>query len=239
MQDAIKKFYEKLYKEKSKYRYKEEYEKRKSDFLHKYLLFFLDPYKNTRHDIVKNILPSGYRYLDIGCWTGDSTLSYGVSKKFKEVCAVEISEEAALEARKKGLNVLICDINFDKLPYPDNYFDCITFIDVIEHLIEPYHIMSEIRRVLGSHGILIIGTVNITSLSNRLRVAFGHRPRTSFDVGWDGGHLLYFTPRDLNNLLASVGFKLIEKKATGNLQFLRKIFFSLTGEFIYKCVLEK
>lgn len=237
--EKIKKFYNDLYKEKVKHSYKQEYEKRRRDFLHKYFLFFLDPNKNTRHEIVRNILPSGENYLDIGCWTGDSTLSYEPSGKFKNVYGVEISEEAAKNAQEKGIKVYVCDVNFENLPFEDSCMDCITFIDVIEHLIDPYHILAEIRRVLKPEGILIIGTANIASFSNRIRILMGRRPRTSFDIGWDGGHLLYFTPADLKDLLNEYGFEIIEKYATGNLQWLRKLFFSLTGEFIFKCRLKK
>lgn len=236
MKNSLKRYYENLYVEKKKDSYKKEREERQRDFLHKYILFFLNPDKNTRHEIVRKILPTGQRYLDIGCWTGDSTISYGFWDKFIEVYGVELSEGAASEAREKGINVAICDINSDTLPYPDDYFDCITFIAVIEHLVDPYHIMTEIKRILKREGILIIGTANVASLSNRMRIVLGHRPRTSFDDGWDGGHLLYFTPKDLKSLLANYGFEILARYATGNLQLIRKILFNFTGEFIFKCI---
>lgn len=236
---VLKKFYENLYKEKSRPEYKQEYEKRKRDFLHRYILFFLNPYVNTRHEIVRKILPSGSRYLDIGCWTGNSTISYGALEKFKEVYGVDISEEALKEARKKGIRVYTVDLNYEKLPFPTDFFDCITFVAVIEHLVTPYHILEEIKRILKPHGILIIGTVNVASFSNRVRIVLGYRPRTSFDAGWDGGHLLYFTPTDLRNLLTEYDFKIVERYATGNLPFLRKLLFHMTGEFIFKCKLNK
>jgi len=219
---AVKDFYENLYKDKQKPEYKEEYKKRSKDFLHQCILFFLDPYKNTRHEVVSKILPSGERYLDIGCWTGDSTVAYRASEKFKEIYGVELCEEAAVEARNKGINVSICDINYEKLPYSDDYFDGITFVAVIEHLISPDHILEEVRRVLKPKGTLIIGTANVASLSNRIRVIRGNRPRTSFDIGWDGGHLLYFTPNELKGLLEQYSFEVVEKFATGNLQFLER-----------------
>lgn len=228
----IKDFYNRLYEEKSRGNYVI-----KKDFIHRYILFFLNPYVNTRHEIVKRILPSGERYLDVGCWTGDSTISYGVFEKFKKVYGIEISENAAKEASKKGIEVYISDINSDILPFSDDYFDCITMLAVIEHLVDPYHILGEIRRVLKRNGIFIIGAPNVASLSNRIRVLIGRRPRTSFDIGWDGGHLLYFTPQDLKELLGEFGFKVIKRYATGNLQLVRKMFFNLTGEFIFKCVL--
>ncbi|KKO20381.1 MAG: two-component response regulator [Candidatus Brocadia fulgida] len=140
---------------------------------------------------------------------------------------------------KKGINVSACDINLEPLPYPDNSFDCITLIAVIEHLIDPYHSLKEITRVLKTGGTLIIGTPNVASFSNRIKLLLGKRPRTSFDAGWDGGHLLYFTPKELELLLTQHRFKIASRQATGNLQLLRKLFFNLTGEFIFQCVLEK
>lgn len=237
MKDGLRKFYDTLYKDKTKKGYKQEHAQRSKDFLHRYMLFFLDPHKNTRHEIVKKILPSGVRTrcLDIGCWTGDSTISYGVLEKFKEVHALEISQEAAAEAKGKGINVSVCDINAENLPFPDNFFDCITFIAVIEHLVDPFHILKEIKRVLKKEGTLIIGTVNVASLSNRIKILTGRRPRTSFDIGWDGGHLLYFIPKEFRNLLNDYGFEVVKKYATGNLQFIRRFLFPFTGEFIFKC----
>ncbi len=235
----IKKFYDELFVEKSRSQYKEEYEKRRKDFLHKYILFFLNPYENTRHEIVKEILLSGERILDIGCWNGDSTLLYGAFEKFKEVYGVDISENALKEASKKNIKVSCIDLNSDKLPFPENYFDSITMLAVIEHLVEPYHIIDEVKRVIKDNGVFIIGVPNVASLSNRLRIIVGRRPRTSFDAGWDGGHLLYFTPKDLRELLESYNFEIIGRYATGNLQWLRKLFFSFTGEFIFKCIAKK
>ena len=235
---ATKGFYDRLYKDKTRPEYKKECEIRSKDFLHKYILFFLNPNKNTRHEVVKKILPSGERYIDIGCWTGASVLSYGALHKFKEVHGIDLVAEALKEAQKRGISTHLVDLNCDRLPFPDNYFECITLVAVIEHLVNPYHVLEEIRRVLKPGGVLIIGTPNVASLSNRIRILLGRRPRTSFDIGWDGGHLLYFTPKELKVLLRQYDFEVIGKYATGNLQFLRKLFFSFTGEFIFKCKLK-
>ena len=85
---------------------------------------------------------------------------------------------------------------------------------MIEHLVDYNHILEEIEKVLKLEGILIIGTVNVLSLSNRIRVLLARRPRTSFDIGWDGGHLLYFTSKELKVLLSQCGFEIIGKYAT-------------------------
>jgi methionine biosynthesis protein MetW len=237
--NPLKEHYENLYRKKKAAGYKEEVELRQKDFIHKYFLFFLDPHKNSRHDIVRKNLTPQERYLDIGCWDGSSTVLYRPFEKFQEIYGVDISESAVSEAVNKGIKAHVVDINHEKLPFPDDYFDFITFVAVIEHLIEPYHILHEVKRVLRSQGRLIIGPVNVGSLSNRLRALFGRRPRTSHDNGWDGGHLLYFTPKDLQDLLMKYDFQVVNKFTTGNHQLLRKLFYNLTGEFIFECELKK
>jgi hypothetical protein len=86
---------------------------------------------------------------------------------------------------------------------------------------------------------MLIGTANVASLSNRLRILFGYIPRTSFDDGWDGGHLLYFTPKELEKLLKRYDFQVVRRYTTGNLPILRRLFYNLCGEFIFECRLLK
>lgn len=233
---SLKEFYENLYNKKKMEGYKKTVEYRRKDFIHKYLLFFLNPHKNTRHEIVNKTLLPQKRYLDVGCGGGESTVSYGSLEKFEEIYGVDISKSAVSEAKEFGIDARLVDVNHEVLPFPDNFFDVITCVAVIEHLIEPHHILKEMKRVLRPGGEMILGTVNVASFSNRMRILFGYRPRTSFDDGWDGGHLLYFTPRELRDLLSQYDFKVVDQYATGNMEFLRKLLFNLTGEFIFKCI---
>jgi len=51
-----------------------------------------------------------------------------------------------------GLDKLLGDEVVDVLDFPDDYFDCVTMLAVIEHLARPDLILKEIRRVLKSEG---------------------------------------------------------------------------------------
>jgi ubiquinone/menaquinone biosynthesis C-methylase UbiE len=162
--NPLREHYENLYRKKNASSYKEEVELRQKDFIHKYFLFFLDPHKNSRHDIVRKNLTPQERYLNIGCWDGTATVLYDPVKKFQEISGVDISESAVSEAQAKGVKAYAVDLNWEGLPFPDSYFDIITFIAVIEHLIDPHHILQEIRRVSRFDGRLLIGTANVSSL---------------------------------------------------------------------------
>ena len=93
-------------------------------------------------------LPSGTRaarqILDIGCGTG-ATLDH--LKRYGEVQGVDLSEMALNFCHRRGHQRVILGSALE-LPFADESFDLITALDIIEHLDDDVHSLSEIRRVL-------------------------------------------------------------------------------------------
>jgi len=52
------------------------------------------------------------------------------------------------------------DVFYDgkTIPFENNYFDCVFFSEVLEHVFNPYEIIKEINRVLKNKGILFLTT---------------------------------------------------------------------------------
>ncbi|MDI3501051.1 MAG: hypothetical protein PWP22_822 [Thermoanaerobacter sp.] len=167
--------------------------------------------KGSRVDVALKLLEKGDRLLDVGC--GDGTLGYHAKNMYNEIYGVDISEKALKIARKRGVITFKVDLNKDKLPFQDNFFDAVTCLDVIEHVIDPRFLIKEIYRVLKTGGILIISTPNIRDWKYLFSLIFkGKFPKTSDDTElWDGGHLHYFTFKDIEELLKSNGFKIVKK----------------------------
>ncbi len=159
---------------------------------------------NLRVDAALPLLDRGQRLLDIGC--GEGTLGSRASGLFAEVHGVDIADDAVRMATHKGIIARRINLNSEPLPYPDAYFDTVVTLDVIEHVFDPVRFVGEIVRVLQPGGSVILSTPNIRKIQRIATLVRGRFPRTSFDpVGYDGGHLHYFTARDVRVLFEASG----------------------------------
>ncbi|MCA9405721.1 MAG: glycosyltransferase, partial [Candidatus Omnitrophica bacterium] len=102
--------------------------------------------------------------LDLGC--GRGLLSKKIHDMGFAVTAADMKRD-----RFKHLDVIqFQNVNLDQpLPFDDDSFDYIFFLEVVEHLKNPYQVVKEISRILKPEGILILSTPNILNLRSRLR----------------------------------------------------------------------
>jgi len=207
------------------------------DWFHRFILDpIFDPTANPRSDIALRLLDSGTSLLDVGCWDGRLLEKIRDAGLYKELTGVDIVEAGVNLTRNKGFNAQVVDLNDGVLPFPDQHFDTVTMLAVLEHIFDPYTIIREIRRILRPGGTLIIDVPNVASLTNRVRILLGRIPITSHDSGWDGGHLHYFTKDALDRFLQREGFDVLARKTTGGSPQLREWWISLLGgELIYRC----
>ena len=199
-----------------------------------------------RDDLALSLLDEGDKILDAGC--GSGSLAFNMINKFNQVYGVDISpsriEEAKIIAAEKfgetnNFNFSVCNMN-EKIKFPDNMFDAVTSIATIEHVFDPYSVLEEIHRVLTPGGILIAEVPNVAYLRQRFGLLFGKLPVTSSpynwkEIGWDGGHLHYFTKKTFCRLLEDCGFKILKVTGSGLLGKFRNFYPSLlTGNICVK-----
>jgi len=157
-----------------------------------------------------DLISPANQLLDVGC--GDGSLNLLLQGKVGLVVGTDSVLSACREASAKGFKVQCADLNGCHLPYRDGVFDAVTCLDVIEHVLDPRHLLRELARVLRPYGVLVVTTPNVRAYRHILTLIRGRFPRTSGDPeGYDGGHLHYFTFSDVCHLLREAGFDALEE----------------------------
>lgn len=96
------------------------------------------------------------RLLDAGCSYGYSTVYF--SKKAQDIYGIDANEAHINAAKVKYPSINFTYGFIESLPYPDNYFDSIVMMDVLEHTQDKIKSLSEINRVLKIGGKFICST---------------------------------------------------------------------------------
>ena len=200
-----------------------------------------------RYFVAEQLVEPGERILDIGC--GNGNMLRKVKDKFRILYGIDISPSRVGEAKEKTKDLYPSDISKFKFiegnadnsfPFQDNYFDTIVCIAVIEHVYDIFSLVREMYRVLKPDGYVIAEVPNIAYFKHRISLLFGKLPVTSSpynwqDIGWDGGHIHYFTMEKFCWLFESQGFCIDKKSGSGFLAKFRNWWPSLlTGDLFIK-----
>ncbi len=167
--------------------------------------------ETIRLEKMATMVGSSSKVLDIGCW--DGTLGSMLIERGNEVYGIEINEEVAEIAKKRGLKVKIQDINFG-FDFEDNFFDVVVAAEIIEHILDTDFFIDNIRRVLKPGGFLVLSTPNAASLGRRIMLLLGKNPYFEASLGYPpyahAGHIRFFTKKLLLGFLEYKGFEIVK-----------------------------
>ena len=142
--------------------------------------------------------------LDVGCWRGAFGAALKAQRESLIVWGVEMDSEAANAARQR-LDHVVHGSFPQALPL-DKHFDCITFLDVLEHFADPWSVLKVAKQLLNQDAVIVALVPNVQHYSVIKSLLFGDW--TYSDTGLlDRDHLRFFTKRTLVELFQSTGFK--------------------------------
>lgn len=148
-------------------------------------------------DIISNYQSGGALY-DVGAATG-YFLALARSRGFR-VSGIDISSAAALEAKKKGIDVEVGTL--ETTVRPPTTFDVVTMFDVLEHVPHPDALVRKVAGMLVPGGILMGSTPDSGSVNARLMGRNWH-------LLFPPEHLVLLNDKSLRLLLDRQGFEVI------------------------------
>jgi len=181
--------------------------------------------KTLREQLKKIPFSRKNKILDIACGVSVLGKTFG-----NNVSGIDMNKEAVKASLKNGIKAKYGDVE-KRWAYPDNYFDIVIASHIIEHVVNPDHLLLEAKRVLKKNGRIIVITPNLASWFNRLLLLLGFQPFFTevstldktlgllFTRRLGGsrstlGHLRIFTPNALRDILKLHGFKIVKKGST-------------------------
>ena len=118
--------------------------------------------EKRRNTFLANLPPAFNHWgawLDVGC--GSGLMLKNMGNLFEQPIGIEPSESSVKFATSLGMNVKHGTLADDYFPHAS--FDLITFFDVLEHVINPRHLLTVASKLLKPNGWVLISTVNIHS----------------------------------------------------------------------------
>lgn len=149
-----------------------------------------------RHRACVDMIAQG-TVLDIGC--GDGLLLSMLSEKGVTGEGVDFSVEAIRKCEEKGVRATQHNLE-GTLPFPDNSFDWVVALDVLEHQHDPAPLLAEMKRISKKN--VVVGVPNFSSLPARLQVLLGRVPENNRP---NKGHIYWFNHSVLCALALRVG----------------------------------
>lgn len=114
-------------------------------------------------EMIRSLMPirdlTKLKHLDIGCGDG---YRIRLVKPVGEIVGIDLDENMVAQARKRGVTAYVGDA--EDLHFPDESFDLVTSIEVLEHVPHPTVALAEAYRVLKRGGFFICVTPNASFL---------------------------------------------------------------------------
>ncbi|MBC8394394.1 MAG: class I SAM-dependent methyltransferase [Deltaproteobacteria bacterium] len=164
-------------------------------------------YENPRFEMLNYIPENCKRSVEFGCGTGGFS-SLLKTERNAEAWAVEIHKESADEAATKLDRVINADAMQGVEELPDAFFDCAVFLDVLEHLVDPYELLRRIKTKIRPDSVIICSIPNIRYYRAFKKYVFGGDWKYEDHGVMDKTHLRFFTKKSLIRVFSSLDYEI-------------------------------
>jgi 2-polyprenyl-3-methyl-5-hydroxy-6-metoxy-1,4-benzoquinol methylase len=164
-----------------------------------------------RDEILPYVAPGIGCLLDVGCAGGGFGESLKQSRPELRVDGVEPSASAALSAADRLDRVFIGEFPAALADAdPTHRYDCLTFLDSLEHMVDPWAAVRAAREYLEAEGTVVASIPNVRHVEVLCPLLFrGRFTYASYGL-LDTTHLRFFTRSSALRLFEDAGFEVIQ-----------------------------
>jgi 2-polyprenyl-3-methyl-5-hydroxy-6-metoxy-1,4-benzoquinol methylase len=162
-------------------------------------------FENTRPEMQVHIPASARRMLEVGC--GNAAFAASVkSSRPMHVTAIEGYAPAAEAAQPRVDRLLSMPLE-EALPLlAGEQFDCIVMNDVLEHLVDPWAALTQLRPLLSPGGVVVASIPNIRYFHVFKEYLLEGQWKYQRDGVMDRTHLRFFTRKSMVDLFQDSGY---------------------------------
>ena len=163
----------------------------------------------SAHAALIRLVGQDRRVLEVGSGWGHVTRM--LTQQGCRVTCLELSAEMATVSEPFCDRMVIGNIEVMDLAkeFPSEYFNVITFGDVLEHLRDPVAVLRHVKPLLSARGYIVASIPNVSHRSVLYALMLGEFPYSD-DGLLDRTHLRFFTRRTVDCMFREAGFHIKE-----------------------------
>jgi 2-polyprenyl-3-methyl-5-hydroxy-6-metoxy-1,4-benzoquinol methylase len=172
--------------------------------------------KNSSHTLAHDMVQAYaqgrvLRVLEVGCASG----YWGTLLKTAghSVVGVEPDAQAAMAAQQVLDQVFVGLVDDYFATHQGEKFDVISFVDVLEHTMDPAVILTECRARLKPGGVVVASIPNVAHLAVRGMLLAGRWSYAQTGI-MDNSHIRFFTRDTIVELFSTTAFRILDFKPT-------------------------
>ena len=163
-------------------------------------------FRSVRPEMQQFIPAKVSELLEVGC--GDGGFAAEIKRRTgARVTAIELFESAAAAAAEQLDEVLQTSAEEGVKRLAVRQFDCIVMNDVLEHLVDPWSVLRDVRMVLAPGGVLVASIPNMRYLPVFKKFVVRAEWKYADQGVMDRTHLRFFTHNTMRELFVSSGFQ--------------------------------
>lgn len=163
-------------------------------------------YRGQRVEMLDFIPLSAQRFVELGCGAGGFGALLRHTRPGAHVTGIEIHAQSAAEARLRLDAVLEETVESALDSIPPASIDCVVCNDILEHLVDPWAVMLQIKRILQPNGSMVASIPNVRHFPVFKNYFLGGDWEYESCGVLDRTHLRFFTKSSILRMFEETGF---------------------------------